>query len=443
MVDNRITQAGLYVVDLSNEPLRMTQLPIYVLSVPFQEIRTTQLGSQIVFTPYPIPFPVPIVPETPVTEIWEWKTQINQALNSKEQRVSFRTQPRVSMEFNFQIQNDVDRQTVVQLIMKWLGEKFNYPMYQHSTQLTQVAFQGAVKLYFDTSRTDLRPGESLALFDASIEKTTMYGIDTVDADGATLSSPLLETAPIGLFVCPAPLFKVPSSVGLQMSSISGNMSVTLDTGQSRNVLRPNQSTSMLLMVDDLLVLDKPQLANSSVEEDYTRNTSWIDNGMAPAEPRSYWRDPLWSGSRDYLAKDLDYWRAFGDYAKGQQNPFLLPTFREDLPLYSQPELGATVIRTSNVQFFDFKDSPAYRYIMIRSNAGTIYRKIDNVQANFVSGIPVWLDIHLSSSIGAEAGSNVNMKISFCNLVRLGSDKITFLHDGVESFASIDVQVIEE
>jgi hypothetical protein len=441
----RLTQVPILLINLPNQAVRVTQLPLLVVSLPAQGSLITQMPHLVVWTPTPIPLPLPIVPEMPVTETWEWKTTLNIAERGKEQRSALRAHPRMGMTFDAFILNDEDRQTVYQMMFKYIKQTFNYPMYHYSAKLTAAAAAGATKLFFNPLHTDLRDNETVAIFDPHLEKTLFLNLGVVDADGANLATALPFDVPEYFLICPAPRFKV-ENPSFSMNGVDGGFTMNLEGAQVRNVLRADQSTSLTL-IDGMPLLDKRPLADSTVDEHFDQNVVWIDNKVADPEPKTNWFAPLISGDREFLVHrpgDMDFWRAFASALRGRQNPFLLPTFRDDLPLYSTPALGATSFQTSNVQFFDFWRSKAWRYVRIQSDAGVIYRRINEVVDHYdADGNPIYMTVKLSASIGAGAGANSNMVISFVNTVRMDSDTITLEHGPVDTVLSMKVRMIEE
>lgn len=445
VIPARVTQVPLLVVNLPNQPTRVTQVPFLVVSLPAQGAFITQVPHLVVWTPTPIPLPLPIVPEVPVMETWEWKTTLNIAERNKEQRSALRAHPRMGMSFDAFILNDQDRQTVYQMLFKYIKQTFNYPMYHYSTKLTAAASAGATKLFFNPAYTDLRDGEVVALFDPHLEKTYYLILGAVDADGANLTTALPYDVPEYFMICPAPRFLV-QNPSFSMNGVDGGLTMNLEGAQVRNVLRADQSTTLTL-IDGMPLLEVRPLADRSVDENFDQNITWVDNKIADPEPKTNWFSPLISGEREFLVHrpaGLDFWRAFANALRGRQNPFLMPTFREDLPLYSTPALGATSFETSNVQFFDFWRSKAWRYVRIQSDAGVIYRKINEVVDHYdTDGNPIYMTVKLSASIGAGTGANSNMVISFVNTVRLDSDTITLEHGPVDTVLSMKVRMIEE
>lgn len=443
----RLSQSPILIVNLPEQPVRASQIPLLVVNLPVQGTQITQVPVLPLWTPTPIPLPSPIVPEIPVMESWQWLTVVNIAESSKEQRSATRVYPRVYLSFNAIIMNDEDRRNVYQMLFKYIKTKFNYPLYQYTTKLTAGANAGDTKLYFDPTATDMRDDEFIALFDPHFEKTIMVAIDTVDVDGITLLEPLEFDVPSYWYVCPVTEFKIRTSIGFDMSAIDGTTKLTLEGTLLRDVLRPDQSGSLLTTYDNLLVLDKRPLADENISEEFDQDVSWMDSETNSPEAYSPWKTPFITSNREYLIHrpgGMDYWRAVASYMKGMQKPFLLPSFRNDLPLSETPALNATVIKSSNVQFADFWRSKAWNYLYIKSDAGVIYRKVTDLKVNYDgAGNPLTVDIILSASIGAGAGANSNMVVSYMNVCRLAEDTITLQHEAVDTILSFKTRLIDQ
>jgi hypothetical protein len=441
-----VTQIPALLVHLPIQNVRVTQVPALLVHLPIQSVRVTQIPALQVSTPTPIPLPAPIVPEVPVREVWQWKTVVNIFEKSKEQRSALRAQPRMSMQFTAYILNENDEyRNTYELMLKYISRTFNYPMYVYCAQMTAAASAGATKLFFNPAHTDVREGEVAALYDKSLETTTYVTITTVDADGANLSEPLAADVPAYAFISPAPQFRV-EMPSFSMQSVAGDFDLSLIGAQVRDVLRPDQSTAVTL-IDGMMLLDIRPLADGDVPSLFDQDVTWLDNGIADPEVKYSWPTPYISGERKFLIHrpgGFDTWRAIASYMKGRQNPFLVPTFRNDLPVIETPALGATQFKSDSIQFFDVWRSKAWRYIRIQSDSGTIYRKINEVLANYdLAGNPVSITVKIDGNIGASAGSNTNMIVSYVNTCRLDSDEIVLDHYEVDTVLSLKVRMVEE
>lgn len=445
--ETRLTQAPVMVVYNPFPEVRATQIPVLVINVPVQGALVTQVPVLTLWNPTPIPLPLPIVPEVPVTETWSYLTTVNIAEGSREQRSSLRENPRVSIGFSALILSDLDRYDAYQMLFKYIKQDFDYPNYVYSTKLNAASSQGSTSLSFNSAFTDLRDGDVAALFDMHLEVVEFVTVDEVEADGCTLIEPLSRDIPAYWHVCPVSRYRIKGGAGLSMDSVSGNFELALETVKGRPVVRP-LSVSPITTYDGLPLLDKVPLADRSVDENFDQNVVLLDNETSVAELRASWPVPFIGGRKSFLVHrpgGMDYWRHFADTVQGRQKSFLMPTFRNDLPLVNNPAIGSAVLLSSNIQFFDFWRERTYQYVYIRRKNGTVvYRRILEVTANYdPSGQPLSINVTLNSVIGNNAaGVDIDL-VSFLNRCRLNSDEINVEHFEVDSYVTLEIRTVNE
>lgn len=442
-----VTKASLNVVLMVGAMPEMTQLTMLAAAELDASVSVTQLTTLGVVELKPLPLPIPVVPDIPLRETWSYSTVLNIAEKGTEQRAALWAYPKCGMKFTAILIGEIDRRVAYDLIARLIGQVFNYPLYMYSAKMAVAAAIGDTKLYFTPSSTNLRDGEMVALFDPALERTHLVTLATVDADGGTLASPLAFDVPANWLICPAPFFRLMPNADFTMNNIDGEIELTLVGSSVRPVLRPNQSGSLLTTYDGMVVLDKRPLADDKVDTEFNRNVTWLDTGAVTPVAFMAWKAAYISGDRAFKVErpaGLDYWRAFASYTRGRQKPFLVPTYRNDLPLASTPALSATTLVTSNYGFKEYSGSLAYRYVRIQSTAGVIYRRVEDVRLNYdpTTGVPVSANILLDASIGAGVGANANMVVSFANTCRMDSDTIALDHEAVDTIVNITIRAVE-
>lgn len=444
MVDNRVTQIPIITVDLSNQPSRVTQIPVLAISIPVQPARITQLPVMVPYAPRPIPAPVSIPPETPVTEVWSYLTAVNIISNGREQRSALRDIPRYSLRLNFLLLNDDDRRIMIENLQRQQGVEFNYPIYQYGTPV-EPADAGDTELYFDASRTDMRAGELLAIYDPYLETLTYAEIATVEPEGATLAAPLAGAVPKGCYALPVYPFRLPSPASIRMDTVAGTATMRIESTRPRQFQRlPNPG--LLTRLGNIVVLDRRPM--NDVDDAINRYTEWTDSGLSIPDPTIKWRTAFFEGQRRYRFDrftESDYWRAFADEMKGRRGTFLLPTFFDDLPLAAQPPLNATALTTSNMWADHYLRNQSYKFVRIeRQNNKVTYHRITDYKINYdTNGDPISLTFNIAASIGNTAGDNLIRKISFALLSRLNNDDITLEHGQFSSVITLDIRTVNE
>lgn len=439
--ESRLTQLPVITVDASSQQVRITQLPVISVVVAEQNTRLTQLPLSVPTIYRPVALPVPMIPRAPVTEVWAYLTVLQQARGSKEQRSRLRETPRYSIRFDFALDTEEKRRQAYDILYKYQGRYFPYPMFHHFAHITQVSLAGTNRLYFDPASTDLRVGENVAIFSTWNMSTVMYGIQELHADGATLTSNLEEDVTPVYCVAPVANFRLPSPYSLSMSSDVGEATIRIESAEDRQFQRV-ESSHLLTMLDGLpLITDK---FLDDAEELLDFNTQWRDNDTSIPSPNNPWRSVFTEGMREWVfdrQTGMDYWRAFIDYTKGRQKPFYLATFWDDLPLAEIPAPGATEFVTSNVHADRYLNQRNCRHVRIESEAGVFYRRVNYRILNYDDeGYPISVTVRLNGNIG---GSTVIKRISFVNKVRLNTDNIMLQHYTGHSTIRFDVRAVNE
>lgn len=442
----QVTQVPLLVLDYSEQQMRVTQTPILILYQEKQPNRVTQVPALVLYTPKPVPLPKPVIPETPLYESWEWLTAMNASQQGQEQRGRLREVPRYKLEMSAVIRDEPERVSIYNMLMRYLKTTFLYPMFQYGTEITALAEIGDTKIFADTSLSDLRDGEIIALLDTQSDTINYVEIDTVDGDGVNLVSPLEFDVPTYWQIAPATKFRITPNVGIIMKNIEGALSLVMESTEPRVFQRPGAAPT-LISIDGILIVPERPLANEDVPEGFDFGTTWFDNGTSIPDNLNEWSNPKPTGKKAYnfvRKTGIDYWRAVCDVLKGRQGVALFPTFRNDLPLRADVALNVTVFTTNNIDFFIWWLDLTYRYIMIMTANGPKYRQVIDVSPHYnANGDPDYVTVTLASSIGNTAGDNVISSISYMNLYRLDDDSVKLTHDDIETLIELPLRAVDK
>lgn len=406
MVETRVTQVPIQVVYNQAQPARVTQVPI------------------LVAFPFNLDDPAGLVPIAPVREIWEWKTVRTKSLSGFEQRMAVRQEPFIRLRYETPIREETDRIRLLDVMHRNIGKNVAYPMFQYSADITASASIGASSLEFDPTKTDLRGGEKAVVFNYDLAIYEVVDIQTVTGTGCTLDNDLTFEVTTDYQIAPLPVCYFQDDQSLRMSRFFGQADINMMIVPPRTLKRPNQNES-LSTLDGLTLLDDEYISGDGVAEELRYDLTTIEGpSLEPKATRNF-HHPQWSTRRDYLVSDkqLDYWREFGDTVVGSLKPFYLPTFRNDLPLTTNPALGATELSAKFSHAKDMLEYVTNRHVRIVTSNGAIYRKVEDV---FV-GLDKSITLRLDTAIGSSAGDNEISKISFVQKVRIADDRIVVRH----------------
>lgn len=446
LIGVRVTQAPILTLDLSPQPTRVSQVPILIFYQEEQPNRVTQAPLLVMYTPKPVPLPAPIVPEMPLIESWGFLTVLGSSQQGQEARARLREVPRYKLQMKALILNEDERRATYNMLMRFLKTPFLYPMFQYNTEITAASAITDTKIFADTALTDLRDGETIALFDPYLERVHYIETTTVDSDGVNLAAPLPFDVPAYWQICPAIPFRIMPGVGFNMRAIDGSFSLTMESVQPRVFQRPG-AVPTLTTIDGILIVPERPLANEDVPENFDMGNTWFDNKTSVPDVLNEWSNPRVMSKISFnfdRKTTIDYWRAIADEVKGRQGVALFPTFRDDLPLREDIALNVSKFTTFNIDFYLWWLDLRYRYIMLTTANGVKYRRIIDVTPHYNGeGNPDYLNITLSTSIGNVAGDNVISSISYMNLFRLDDDNIKLTHYPLETEIELSIKATDK
>lgn len=382
-----------------------------------------------------------IIPNEPVEETWEWLTVISRAYGSKEQRNALRDVPRAQFDLEFTISNEDDRYRIQKLIKSRIGSTFNLPLFSQMTSLTSGSTIGSNRLYYDPGGTDIRDNDYLVLYNPQSGRMYGYRVASLETDGATLLNDLNLSVETGWMVMPSYECYFQDGAGLTMGATLGSFSLKAHSAVRRSLLL-QPSPSLISLFDTYpLITDRPT-AVSDLGEGFNRELEIQDNGTSLPQLYTSWDNSFISGDRQWHLETVEgilMWKEFLDTIKGKQKPFLLPTFRHDLPLYETPTLDTFTFKTTNVEYVSYFQFDTYKRVRIETLNGVIHRKITSAVDNGDGTATLTMSVKFGNS----TGDNLINRISFLNLVRLEGDQVKFSHYYNYDLLSLSIRSIDQ
>ena len=387
-------------------------------------------------------------PEMPMVEKWQWLTDVLTAWDSTEQRIALRRQPRRRLEFNVLLKNDADRATEYKRWFTYLGDQtITVPYWQYSTPINANSVVTGTKVFFDRDGTDFRDGDLAVIIRPSTGVSYLLRTTTIDADGANLDSPLTVAINIGDKIAPAFAGRIDNNTGPTMSSVSGNIPFRINITDFRTQFSRPTSSATIDTFDGLNVLDRrPVVTRGAAPESFDVSPVITESEIGIHSAQTHWLHPFVGGGRQFYIPrrtnptEMDYYRDFLVDAHGRQNPFLMPTWFDDLVLDSNPPQGAIQFETNDAAYAaDFATHDTYKRLMLTNTEGTvIYRKVDTATAQ-----PGDLSlITLTTPLPNEVAWGSGFTISFLNKVRLGSDDVQLTHFALYTLLDISVRTVD-
>lgn len=375
------------------------------------------------------------IPQTDVAEVIEWATDVLEAYDATEQRISIRIAPRQRLQYTVATERRADMRMRA-LLFDWLPRVFGVPIWFEARPSANSALVGTLIIPVDTSAGDFRVGGLVMICvgpapdddAAEVFQVTTFDvleIDTVDADQITTASALGHSYDAGALVMPmrtAYAQTMTSSSryhgGFQKTQVEF---VTLD-----NEALPDQAGATIY--DGRVVLDDGNVVTDTLPDAFERPVIVIDNtsgrilqtsrtDRSRIKSRFMWDAP----NRDEVWRVRRLLHSF----YGSQKGFWVPSCRPDLELAQVIGPGATTFRIRVVGYTAFIGSRRpYGDVQFVLTNGTVIRRR-------VTGAEVEDDEEVLSVNTAISGSAIAIdevaRIELLMLARIADDEASIQH----------------
>ena len=381
-----------------------------------------------------------LIPDVPVKEIWEWKTDVITNFRGTEQRVALRRFPRNTQQYTVEIIDTRQRREQMTLVRKNIVLQSLVPIHQYATNLTQSSVAGATRIFFDPERTNIRVGEFVIIIDPVTEAKNVAKINVIETDGATLNSSLGQDITPNWVIAPGYNCILNDGTGVNMNMIAGELRVKAESLSETTLIRPGDPTT-LTTLNSIPVLERRPLAGA--KEQYSHERTVIDNESGAREMSTGALHPVIRGTRKFTIQrsddplDMDYWRTFMDTARGAQKSFLLSTYFPDLTLDAPLVQNGSAMTVEQGDYVDlYFPFEAWKYIefefpgrlMSRHQVLTAISQPDGTAIlSFTPALPDDPDYAVTPD-----------RISFLNRVR-ADDKVVISHFALYSELSITIR----
>lgn len=383
-----------------------------------------------------------IIPEIPVREIWQYKTDIIISHNGSEQRHSLMPKPRVNISFKTLIKDERARRSQYNLLFGNIQFESLVPLYQYATNLTQETPVGGLKLFLDMKRTNFRVGLFAVAVEPKTQEIFIGRVQQVDADGIVLGTAASQDLSTKWIVAPALNCLVSNGSGFLMNSVSGSIQIDADSFEEPTVVRPN-ATRTASLFDGIVHLDRRPLISAKEAFDYRREI--IDNEVGVRILKSADPHPTIAGPRTFVIQrvsdpdEMDYWRSFVDQTRGAFKPFLLSTWFADLTLAEPVAQGVAQIEVNEgfyaSSYFPFE---TWKRIQIEyENGDTTQHLVTSVNETPLGTA----QLSLLPSLPNDPAYTLVKKISYLLKV-MGDDTITLEHEAAATYITIQIKTTD-
>lgn len=377
-------------------------------------------GSRVIMFPYE--------PETPIREVLEFATDILQAVDGKEQRVSIRKHPRQRFDMGYRLEEGQDRRTFHMILAGAQAATFGIPVWFEARRLGADVTSGSLTVTVDTSYGDFRT-DGLAILWSSPTHFEALEIDSFDGSSITFSSALSQDFDA------AETLVMPLRVAVADSRASGGKYIkNMDEYRLRFVVNEEGAdladTSAWDSHDSKVMLDDPNWVGSSqrIADNIATRLTILDNETSPVAQFTDWPIAQYQSTKGFIANTpQELWnvRQLVHALRGSQVSFYLPTFYADLVATSDLGSGSDQMQIENIGFADFIDGqePLGAIWVKKTDGSVVTRNITASETIDSSTERLTLDSVWGTTITlAEID-----RIAFLRLVRIADDQVRFEH----------------
>ncbi len=311
---------------------------------------------------------ISVRPDAPMSEVWQWDTDVMVSRNGTEQRVDNSPIPRRTIGGDYVIHSQA---LITQLMMGLAAAKglpLHAPFFQYQTNLTALASIGATSVSFVARRTELRDGDLALIFDDDDIDFELVEIDTVSSSSATLVAPTTKAWPAGSRIAPVHLVYAGSGLVLSRRRADGIASISLnlrEVGFHDPFVNPFNDTAADLYSTKPALRDAP--IGNDFEEEYLSGSKITDFGGI-IDIESPWTRSKnqfvrrWYCRRLMVPAEFEKWFAFAQLIRGSQKPFWLPSFRQDYTIITPPAPSGNQMTLAGHFFRDY----CFPYVGLKS-----------------------------------------------------------------------------
>lgn len=381
-------------------------------------------------------------PDAPIKEEWKWLTDTQISYNGSEDRIPLIRYAKRTFSGNFSFDEVEQVRRFIATIQKSYGRTFRAPLYQYQVKSKAAIVVGQDFILCNTARGDFREErEVLVREDDSWE---ILVVKDVQADRLLFQTTTTKAYSAKALV--TPLTKAFTATGALASRVnpdhSGTASFTFREELPWVPFVAPENAEALTTFDSLLVLDRRSVG-TQFDMQFDSGLIITDEYIGRADLFNPWTQGQWAFllrwqcNRMLDIEDWNWWVRFANAIQGASTNFLLPSFREDLPIFTKAIGGQNAITFTGHEFRDhYYGLDTFSRLVIESGAGRQFVKVTGIstvagndRVTFTPALPAgdWSD---------------EQRVGFLLKVRSADDKVTVDHYGMHSDVSMSVRTVK-
>lgn len=390
----------------------------------------TVVGNRLVLFPYE--------PDNGVTEQLQWASDVIEAYDGTEQRMSLRGAPRQRIEFDVLTDEGSQDTRLRSLIFDWMSRVYGLPIWWEMRRLTAAHLAGAGTLNVSTLYGDFRVGGLVMIYENE-DTYEVIGIENMDASSIELQSQLVNSYSRKAVAIPVRTAYMAQTS--QRSRTPTNVTRTSVAFTTINNVNLADTTGQTTYLGKVFLADANYISEG-MEEAWEKRVTIIDavtglqfqiSGTDRARMRMTKR---WI-TRNSLQ---EVWRIrrLLHYFDGNRLSFYLPSGRNDLVLVQTIAADTPTIRVEHCNFTSlFKNRRPFTDLRVVLKDGqTFTRAIEDSNVDGDSEV-----LSLSAPLlGTPILVEDVERIEFVSLVRISNDRAKLTHR-IAGTAQVDINVI--
>lgn len=379
--------------------------------------------------------------ESLVTETWTWGTDVITSDDGTEQRASYMQTPFRTWAGSFLFTDQDSLRRHLALIYRKFGSTFFFPLFHQLVVLKAKVAAGIDTIVCNTLRSDFRVGATVMIYEGDLRELVV--IESLTDTALTMTTNLVNSYTKRAKVCPiveAYTGNNAAFVRQPTNDVAGATFTMLEYRPLEPFLNPENEVTL----DEFLtypVLNK-RATGTTYEISHDSGAEIVEFGGV-VELRNRWLAPQKQFTQTYQCNrvlsysDWNYWLSFADYCKGSQNPFYVPTWREDGEVHTPAAALGNQIHLTGHEYVDhYYPTLTYRNIVIWNEDGQQHFATVTSVAS-ISG-----NDRLTFTPALPSGDWSNQKFSFLMKCRIADDIVSIEHSGLQSFVKLNLRTID-
>ena len=376
--------------------------------IPYDSNIVTVIGRRLVAFPY--------LYKPNMVETLEWLTKIMPVNNGEETRSRIRTAPRQRFTVSAFVGTN-EHSRADNMLYGWRSQIWAIPVWGETRIVTNPVVAGVFTIDVDTLYGDFRAG-SLAMVYENERTYDLFRIFSMTTTSLTLDRGISDNFSASAAVVPVREGRMKQEPKRISTGYNAILSVIFDIDDN---IELSSSASSDLYLDEDTYLNVPlKPGGRNFNDLYKKDIQTIDYKTGAVTQLSFWN--YTKPSREFLVvleglQEIWEFRTWLHRRAGQQRPFYMPTFENNIRAVGSGNIGTSFNATDDANAILASDRD---HIYFQMKDGTYYfRRVTDIFNSPGDEVLVTIDTSITEDL-----TDIDF-ISYMGLKRLASDRIQF------------------